>query len=203
LIKNIIVGGGHVNSKLEELAANIPATMYETYGMTETASHIALRCFNGTKKSEYFRVLDDVKIHQDHRNCLVIKAAHLHEKEIITNDSVEMNGSSEFRWLGRADSVINTGGIKVFPEQVEKKLEKIIHQPFFIFSVPDIILENKIILVIESDVFSKEKENELLKAIKQLISKFEAPKMIVYIPNFERSASNKILRLQTTRKIME
>lgn len=201
-VKNIIVGGGHVNTGLEEIAAGISASMYETYGMTETASHIALRCFNGTKKSEFFRVLEGVEIRKDERNCLVIKASHLLENEIITNDIVELKGSTEFRWLGRADSVINTAGIKVFPEQLEKKLEKIIQQPFFVSSVPDNILENKIVLVIESERFSNQKENDLRDNIEQLLNKFELPKLILYTPNFERSSSNKILKSQTIWKIM-
>ena len=111
-IRNIIVGGGQVNAKLEALAADIPTSMYETYGMTETASHIALRRFNGPEKSDYFTVLDSVSIRQDKRKCLLIQAPHLAENELITNDIVELKGKKEFRWLGRADSVINSGGIK-------------------------------------------------------------------------------------------
>lgn len=201
-IQHCIVGGGHVSAKMEELVATCSTLFYETYGMTETASHIALRCFNGKNKSNYFKALNGVSIRQDERNCLAILAPHLLEKEIITNDIVELRNDNEFRWLGRADSVINSGGIKIHPEQVEKKLESFLNDAFFISSLPDEILEHKIVLIIESDKFSAEKERELLINLKNAVSKYEMPKCILYSTHFERSTSNKILKLQTLAKIL-
>jgi len=200
-IKNIIVGGGHVNSKLETIAQTIPASMYETYGMTETCSHVALRCINREKKSDYFTVLKGVIISHDERGCLAIEAPHLLSEEIQTNDIVEMIDSNSFRWLGRADSAINTGGIKVHPEQIEKKLENFININFFISSLPDEVLDRKVILVLESDQFSKEKETLLKSQIESCLSKYEIPKKIFYVPHFAYSASNKILQSETLKRI--
>ena len=200
-VRNIIVGGGQVNAKLEAQAANIPATLYETYGMTETASHIALRRFNGVKKSEYFTVLEGVSIRQDDRDCLVIHAPHLAENELITNDIVELKSSKSFRWLGRIDSVINSGGIKIHPEQLEKKLEKIIQPNFFIASVPDDILGDKVVLVIESENFTSEQESKLNFFLESNFSRYEIPKQIFYVPVFIYSESNKILRKETLYSI--
>jgi O-succinylbenzoic acid--CoA ligase len=149
-VKNIIVGGGHVNFKLEALAETIPSSMFETYGMTETCSHIALRQFNGIEKSDVFSILKGVTIRQNEQDCLVISAPHLFENEIITNDIVEIIDDSSFRWLGRIDSTINSGGIKIYPELVEKKLESIITSNFFISSIADEVYENQIVLIIET-----------------------------------------------------
>ena len=196
-VRNIIVGGGQVNARLEALAADIPASMYETYGMTETASHIALRRFNGSEKSDYFTVLDGVSIHQDERSCLLICAPYLAENELITNDIVELKGKQEFRWVGRADTVINSGGIKIYPEQLEKKLEKIIQPNFFIASIPDELLGNKVVLLIESEGFTSAQESELNSFLKSNFSRYEIPKQIFYLPTFIYSESNKILRNNT------
>lgn len=198
-IKNIIVGGGHVNAKTEALAAEIPASMFETYGMTETASHIALRCFNGDNKSDYFTALNGVSISVDERGCLVIDAPHITDKKLITNDIVEIQNERTFRWLGRADSVINSGGIKLFPEQIEKKLETIIASNFFISSLPDDLLGAKLILVIESDA----PVENLQPVLHTALGKYEIPKEIFYIEQFQYSISNKILKNETVAKIFD
>ncbi len=201
-IRNIIVGGGHINAKLEALAAEISASLYETYGMTETASHIALRCLNGNRKSDYFTVLDGVSIRQDERNCLAISASHLAEKEFISNDIVELKDSKSFRWLGRFDSVINSGGVKIHPEQLEKKLEEYIASNFFISSVPDELLGNKVVLVIESETFNHEREENLKAHFAKVLSKYEIPKQIFYLSAFIYSESNKFLRNETLAKVI-
>ena len=176
--------------------------MYETYGMTETCSHIALRRFNGKERSEYFTVLGGIEIHQTKRGCLVIDAPHLLEYEIQTNDIVEIINQNSFRWLGRADSVINSGGVKIHPEQVEKKLEGIISVPYFITSLPDHLLENKVVLVIESEAFSAKQELDLKLKMQPLLQKFEFPKHIYYLPAFVYSQNNKLLRKETLAKII-
>lgn len=196
-VHKIIVGGSPVTSKLEQLSENIPSELYETYGMTETCSHIALRRFNGKDKSDCFTILEGVTIRQDERECLAIKAPHLLKDEIQTNDVVELIGKDSFRWLGRTDSTINSGGIKIHPEQVEKKLEGVIPSGYFISSIPDEVLENKVVLVIESEKYTVEQEQLLKASLESLLTKYELPKQILYIPVFSYSSSNKVLRKAT------
>lgn len=196
-VHKIIVGGSPVTSKLEQLFENILSELYETYGMTETCSHIALRRFNGEEKSDYFTVLEGVSIRQDERECLTVKAPHLLKEEIQTNDVVELIGKDSFLWLGRADSAINSGGIKIHPEQVEKKLEGIIPSSYFISSIPDDVLENKVVLVIESINYSAQQESVLKSGLEKVLNKYELPKQIFYIPVFSYSSSNKVLRKET------
>jgi o-succinylbenzoate---CoA ligase len=196
-VKNIIVGGGHVNGKLEKLAETISARLFETYGMTETCSHIALRQFNGSGKSDVFTVLESVKISTDERNCLVIDAPHLVHNKLITNDIVQIYTPNTFSWLGRADSVINSGGVKIFPEQIEKKLEQLIPFPYFVTSEPDELLGERVILIVETDVDI----NLALNQLQTMLAKYEIPKAIYCIPKFEYSTSNKVLRAETIAAI--
>lgn len=200
-VRRIIVGGSPVTTKLEKLAATIPSELFETYGMTETCSHIALRQFNGIGKSDCFSILDGVNIRKDERVCLVIKALHLLDEEIVTNDVVELIGTKSFRWLGRIDSVINTGGVKIHPEMVEKKLERHIPTHFFISSLPDENLGSKVVLVIESQPYNSQDEEKLQSQLINVLSKYEIPKQIFYIPAFVYSASNKVLRNATIELI--
>lgn len=202
-IKKIIVGGGAVNSKLEELASDIPAELYETYGMTETCSHIALRRFNGVDKSSFFSVLNDVAVRTDNRGCLVVNAPHLVNEEIITNDIVELIDEKAFCWLGRFDAVINSAGVKIHPEQVEKKLEGIINSNYFIASIPDLLLENKVVLIIESEQLSQVDETVLKDKIDILLTKYEVPKHLFYLPKFVYSDRNKLMKIQTLAIVMQ
>lgn len=196
-VRKIIVGGAPVTAKLEKLTDAIPSEMFETYGMTETSSHIALRRFNGSDKTDCFSILKGIRIRKDERDCLVLNAPLITEEDIITNDIVELINENSFRWLGRYDSIINSGGIKVHPEQIEKKLEGLIHQNYFISSMPDDLLENKIILIIESKKYSKKRETALIELIKSSLSKYQIPKQIYYLPNFIYSESNKLLKNKT------
>lgn len=202
-VKKVIVGGSPVTCQLEKLAESIPAALYETYGMTETCSHIALRRFNGIEKSDCFSILDGVTIRQDERECLTIQAPHLLDTEIQTNDMVELIGTQSFRWLGRVDSTINSGGVKVHPEQVEKKLEGLIPSSYFVSSLPDELLGRKVVLVIESENYQPESELKLIDRMKQLLDKFELPKQILYLSGFVYSQSNKILRTDSLQKALD
>jgi len=202
-VGKIIVGGGPVTSKLELLSENIPSELFETYGMTETCSHIALRRFNGMDKSDCFTILDGITIRLDERECLAISAPHLLKEEIQTNDIVELKGTSSFRWLGRADSTINSGGIKIHPEQLEKKLEGIVPTGYFISSIPDEQFENIVVLIIESQRYSIQELKHLEVQLEKMLSKYEIPKRIYFLPSFIYSESNKVMRKPTLEKALK
>ena len=201
-VGKIIVGGSPVTGKLEQLVENIPAELYETYGMTETCSHIALRRFNGKDKSDCFTVLSGIEIHQTKRGTLVIDAPLLLEYEIHTNDLVELVGENSFRWLGRDDMAINSGGLKIHPEQIEKKLESVIPSAYFITALPDFYLLYQVVLVIESGKYSPEQEQNLRNSLKEVLGKYEIPKQIFYLPSFIYSSGNKVLRRETMNEVM-
>ena len=202
-VRKIIIGGSPVSTRLQELAATIPSELYETYGMTETCSHVALRRMNGNEQSDCFTILEGVAIRQDERGCLTIKAPHLLEAELQTNDVVELIGSQSFRWLGRADSVINSGGIKIHPSQVEKKLESLITSGYFIASLPDELLENKVILVIESNAYTHNQEDALKSEMEKKLGKYELPKQILYLSPFIYSEGHKVLRKETLENALK
>lgn len=119
-MKAIVVGGAATSLALERALQVITAPVYATYGMTETVSHIALRRLNGPDASEVFTALDGVTLGTDERGCLHSTAAATNFEQIQTNDVVELIDPAHFRLLGRADRVINSGGVKIQPERVEQ-----------------------------------------------------------------------------------
>lgn len=189
--KKIIIGGAKVSDTLALKLNNVNAEIYETYGMTETITHIAAKKIG----EECFNVLSHVAINSDERNCLVISAPTILNSEIITNDIVEIVNDKQFKWLGRFDNVINSGGIKLFPEQIEAKLASKISNRFFITGQPDSLLGTKLVLVVEG------KQQKFDDFIFNELDKFEKPKEIVFIPEFVETNTKKVNRIRTLKKI--
>lgn len=203
LVKKLIIGGGAVSPRLRKMLTDFDSKIFETYGMTETCSHIAAKRLNPTKKKKSwrpFKLLPNVSIAQDERGCLIIKAPNLLDEEIVTNDVVEIVTYKKFLWKGRYDNIINSGGIKLYPEEIERKLNKIIDRRFFVTSMPDDSLGEKLVLFVEDD-FSEETIAELQKAIDGLksLDKYEKPKKIYLIEKFEETPNGKIHRDHTVK----
>lgn len=187
-IKILLIGGAPVSNELRRQLSKLQIRIFESYGMTETITHIALKEIS----DEWFSILPKVKIRKDNRGCLVIKTPYF-EEEIITNDLVEIKNEIQFKWLGRFDNVINSGGIKLFPEQIEKKLKPFIKEEFIISSIPDEKLGQKLVLIIESEL---PLDLDLGK-FAEVLGKFEIPKETYFLEKFPRTESGKIQRLKT------
>lgn len=200
-IKKLIIGGGKVDVPLQHQLQTIATQCFATYGMTETITHVAIKKLNGAQKSEYFTALENIQFSTDQRDCLVIDAPRLAAEKVVTNDIVDLKSQTQFEWLGRFDNVINTGGIKVFPEKIEHKLEKLISTRFFITSLPDKKLENKVILIIEDTPWTKEKIETLQLSLKSVLTKFEQPKNIYFLEKFAETPTKKIQRNRTKENV--
>ena len=73
-VKSILIGGAPLDELTKLELQDYSCQFYESYGMTETISHIALKKINGINKSDYFKILNGITIRQDKRGCLCIKA---------------------------------------------------------------------------------------------------------------------------------
>lgn len=198
-MKAIIVGGAAVNEVLAKDIQQLKVPVYSTYGMTETVSHIAIRRLNGVNKSENFQVLKDVKIGIDERNCLNIIADASNNKLIQTNDIVEIINENEFKLIGRFDNIINSGGVKIQLEKVEKVFEKYLaNKRFFAFGIADLTLGQKLILVVETEDLVNEK---ILFEAKERLTKYEFPKQIFTIKNFSETPTGKIDKKATIKRL--
>lgn len=223
-IKKLLVGGGIVSKELLAKVQKVKTEVYATYGMTETITHIAVKRLNnlvteqsrsvndvevchpepveGETKHSYYHVLPNISISTDDRNCLVIDAPKVASEKIITNDLVELISSTKFNWLGRFDNIINSGGIKLVPEQIEEKLSTIINQRFFVAGITDAVLGEKLILVIESKSLKVEKlKSSIFLNIKTLntLSKYEIPKEIYFVDKFIETPTGKVNRMETLK----
>jgi O-succinylbenzoic acid--CoA ligase len=186
--RTILIGGGPISASLEEQLQHREAAIYHTYGMTETASHVALRRVNGPNKTAAFEALPGITFSMDERHCLIIHAEAWHIGTLITNDVVELVNDHTFVWLGRVDHVINSGGLKLHPEQIEHLLEQHLATPFFVASVPDEALGQKLVLIVEG----AERPIDF-----SAIPKLQQPRQVFFIPQFAYTETDKINRQKT------
>ncbi len=198
-IKTLIVGGATVSADLKAKIQDKTTDIFETYGMTETITHVAVKKINNGAK-DCFETLPNISIEKDKRNCLVINAPDLNNGQLVTNDIVELVSDKEFKWLGRYDNVINSGGVKLFPEQIELKLASIIQSRFFVAGIPDEELGQKLILLVEK----KGEDQALFNKVKSLeaLEKFEIPKDILFVERFVETVNGKISRKNTLQQIL-
>jgi len=191
-IKKVIIGGSKVGKSLEEQLKKIQTKIYETYASTETITHIAARKIG--EKS--FKLLPNISISLDQRDCLVIDAPRISNQKIITNDLVRIISKNEFMWLGRIDNVVNSGGIKLFPEKIEARLMDKIPHRFFIGGISDPILGEKLVLIIEYEKY------KLSENIFDDLEKYEKPKEIFFVPKFIQTESGKIKRKEILKRFL-
>jgi O-succinylbenzoic acid--CoA ligase len=191
-----IIGGASVDGSAVYKIQHLSCALYATYGMTETLTHVALQRLNGASKQDCFQALLGISLSLDERNCLVIEADHLPEK-VITNDLVELMDKGRFRWLGRYDNIINSGGIKIIPEKVEALIKVVfselgIKSRYFVDGLADAKLGYKVVLIIEGmEIY---RTDDVLKRIASKLSKYEVPKEIYYVSTFLETGTQKIDR---------
>lgn len=187
---HLIVGGAAIShSQIDKLIeAKVRASA--TYGMTETATHVAVRELSPSPQAS-FTLLPDFQATRDSRGCLVISASHL-PVDIVTNDVVQLD-ERMFVLRGRFDNVINSGGIKVFPEEIEKKLEGVTGgRRYYVTSQADSTLGERVTLVVEGE--GKSVDPDLLAKCASLLSQYQAPRDVIFEAKFSETSSGKVIR---------
>ncbi|MCB9225071.1 MAG: AMP-binding protein [Crocinitomicaceae bacterium] len=186
-MKNIIIGGAPLAADLENELVNFHPNIYASFGMTETITHFALRRLG----TPYYKCLEGFTVSQDNRSCLVIHPNKVVEEILFTNDVINMSDPHTFKWLGRLDNVINSGGIKIHPEKAEKMVAHLISDNrFYITSKKDPTFGEVAVLVIEGEMDI----SGLLEDAKESLPKHHAPKEVIIEKQFEETPTHKIIR---------
>lgn len=190
ILKNVIIGGGPASPALERRLSEAPFKCHATYGMTETCSHIALRQIGNPN----YEAMPGIEFGQDSERRLVIYADGYSFGSLTTNDIVELIDRRHFRWLGRKDNVIISGGIKLHPEEIERELSELIEQPFYLIGEPDEKWGTAMIMYVECQPTEIDTE-ELKRKIKNRIHRHKVPQAIRLRQQFKRTSSGKIKRV--------
>jgi O-succinylbenzoic acid--CoA ligase len=200
-VHKLIIGGGEIKQDLlDDIRKLKDIEVYETFAMSETCSHFAVRRLNGKKPERKFSTLKGVEIAVDKRGCLLVDIKGITNGSVQSNDLIEITGKSKFRWLGRIDNVINSGGKKIIPEILEARIRSIINHELLIFGVPDSKLGQRLVLAVEADP-KRSPVSTWKTSLTQLLTKHEVPREIHCIPKFPRNKSMKVERLRVKKML--
>lgn len=186
--RNIIIGGAPISHKLEkDILTHMKAPCYQTFGMTETLTHFAIRDI--LNESNEFRLLGKTQITVDDEGKLSVYTSSA-KKWLSTNDVVKPSYLG-FKWLGRHDWVINSGGVKIHPEKVESALSELYPQIDFrlsfihsnAFGQETVLMSNRPVNIKKSDLFDH-------------LSTFEIPRYLLVVSTFPMLSNGKIDRLE-------
>lgn len=196
-IRNFLIGGAPVPLMMRRQISIAGYEAWESYGMTETASHIALRRIG--EEDIPFETLPGITVSLDDGGCLVVNQPG--ENPLVTNDLAEVISPTEFRILGRADHCVISGGIKIIPEDLERMLGPFIAFDFCLSSVPDSKWGEKLVLVVEnsrnaldSDLLAAAVGVRLKQYRKKLNLGVKSPKDVICVDSFPRTSNGKIDR---------
>lgn len=189
-ISTMIIGGGEVSSTLKKQVQMLKGRVFATYGMTETITHVAWANLKDKEEFTWFTPLEGVSVSITSKSTLTIQAAHLGDRIFQTNDIAEINREGRFRILGRVDFIINSGGMKVNPVQLEAELQTIISPPYFIGGKKDKVLGQRVVLFVEGRI-----SNDLQEKIKSFFGdRVDRPREICEVEHFEYTLTGKLIR---------
>lgn len=132
-LRAVIVGGGAIPSGMLERAAEAGMPVLPSYGMTETFGQVAtLRPDAPLGYRAHPMPGIEIRIEADGRIAvrgLQVSPGYLDEPDrsdpwFVTNDLGEVDDDGAVRVLGRADTVLVTGGENVIPERVESVISE-------------------------------------------------------------------------------
>lgn len=192
----IIVGGGPLDAKTSLDLDKFKNSIYQTFGMTETVSHIALRRLNGPEKQLNYQALDGIYISKDERDCLTINGKVTNNVPVITNDMIELIDTGEFRWLGRLDEAINTGGYKVIPEKLHPIISACLSSAgfevnFVTLGLPDPKWGQSVTLVLEREQLPQKTQEHIKHMLKGKLKAYEVPKSIKTVAHLPKTKTGK------------
>ncbi len=187
----LLIGGAPLTSTQHQSIFSYWKHAYQSYGMTETASHVALRQITADEDAPYY-AMNGISFDQENSH-LVIYCRDFDKGGggVHTTDSVELLSPDSFRYIGRKDFVINVAGNKVHPEEVERKLNGYIAGEFMIIPFQDNDYGQGIGLVLTTEGNALSIEG--FKAIEG-IKAYEIPRKQTILDQLERNINDKLDR---------
>ena len=202
-IPHVLIGGAALPQKIQQGLVQLGIKAWQSFGMTETVSHIALAPIEASEL--VYQTLPGVTIGINEQQCLWIQSPMSGSEKIQTNDLIELRSKNTFTWLGRADFVVNSGGIKLFPEQLERRIAPLLDETcpgcaYFLFGEKDSRLGEQLVLYVEG-IEAENKRLALEAGLGQILGKYEVPKKIYFKASFAYTPTRKINRHATVTSL--
>jgi fatty-acyl-CoA synthase len=111
----------------------------------------------------------------------------------VPGDWAEVNADGTLKLLGRGSVCINTGGEKVFPEEVEEALKR--HatvRDAVVVGVPDPRFGERICAVVEPEAGEAPTLQELSQYVHTQLAGYKAPRELVVVESIGRAPNGKV-----------
>lgn len=184
-IKTVLLGGAPLSHSDLLKLNGVDSEIYQSFGMTETISHIAVKEIS----EEAYSAVDGVSFSTTENYELIISAPHIGINSLPTHDVVNLLSPNSFIWKGRSDNTINSGGKKIQPETVENILAPHISGNFAISDAPHPQWGRQVVLVLESGAKTEIPENLEYPP-------YSKPKKVITVNSIPRTENGKIKRAE-------
>ena len=115
------------------------------------------------------------------------------ERYVVPGDWAEVLADGSMRLLGRGSQCINTGGEKVYPEEVEEVLKALDGiRDAAVVGVPSERYGEQVIAIIESDPALSPSDEQLDRAARVHLAGYKMPKRILRVDTLQRGANGKL-----------
>lgn len=190
-VKNVLVGGAAPDAQVCNAVSARGPHVWISYGMTETCIHVALA--EASDPQRIYHAMPGVSFSVSEQGILTVHTPHLSIGKVETNDIVELIDSQKFRYIGRADFVINSGGLKLHPEILEQAYAPYLHDlAFYLTGEPDVVLGERLIMVVEG---TQEQADAALNKLRLEFSDHKRlPRRAIALPILPRTSTGKVKR---------
>jgi len=190
-ISAVLIGGAAPSSDQCRRLVEAGYNAFISFGMTETCSHVALARADDTTRT--FRAMPGIFFETDSDGRLTILAPTFSFSRLQTNDIVDLIDDKSFRWRGRADGVINSGGIKLFPEELEALYSTVLtDKSFYVCAAPHPQWGQAVMLVVEGEADTSAIASDLADSI---ADHRRLPKFIKIVEAIPHTSNGKIRRI--------
>ena len=202
-LQAVILGGSAIEKKLIELGLKKKLPLYQSYGMTETASLVYLNrltIVSNNKITQEGKTLNHARLKINSEKyisiiCKSIGLGYYNRKGMIpikndegvfhTSDIADFDKDNQLTIDGRKDNIFISRGENLQPELIEKKIKRL---QFIkrVYIIPQKNTQHTTLPILYVEFDNDQKKNQLMKQLKEFIQssipKFQQPHKIHLIP---------------------
>ncbi|WP_338232743.1 AMP-binding protein [Companilactobacillus muriivasis] len=212
--------------KLTAFQTRFHTRILEGYGMTETASQCTINPFDAPKVGSAGKAFKtDVQIMNDGEIMtaanqigeIVVRGDHVISDYLeshpdsfkdgwfLTGDLGYLDEDGYLFVKGRKKDIINHGGEKVAPAQVENSLSQLnFVKEVSVIGTPDALYGEAVTAVVISQGMQEEslERQKILAHAKETLANYEQPTRIYFVKDYPRNATGKVIRLKLREQVM-